>query len=122
MSRAIRAIQGELGNTGGRLTGLQLDLSDLPTIRHAAEEFLAKEDRLDVLVHNAGVMTPPAGSTTKLVGRWLSFERDACPLSIHNPGIRFRDGHQLSRSVPLQPLLGRDLETDSGCTTFRPTQ
>ncbi|TEA12220.1 putative oxidoreductase [Colletotrichum sidae] len=46
----------------GRLESLSLDLADLSTIKPAAEEFLARELRLDVLVHNAGVMMPPKGS------------------------------------------------------------
>lgn len=50
-----------------------IDLSDLATVKPAAEAFLASESRLDVLVHNAAVMTPPAGSKDKMV---LSL---ACP-------------------------------------------
>jgi retinol dehydrogenase-12 len=41
---------------------LQIDLSDLRSIKPAAERFIAKEDRLDVLTNNAGVMFPPKGS------------------------------------------------------------
>jgi retinol dehydrogenase 12 len=44
---------------------LRLDLDDLTTIKKSAEEFLAKETRLDVLWNNAGVMIPPQGSKTK---------------------------------------------------------
>jgi retinol dehydrogenase 12 len=40
-------------------------LDDLTTIKASAEEFLAKETRLDVLWNNAGVMLPPQGSKTK---------------------------------------------------------
>jgi retinol dehydrogenase 12 len=46
---------------------LILDLADFPTIKKAVNEFLQTEDRLDVLVHNAGLMTPPAESKNKLV-------------------------------------------------------
>lgn len=53
--------------------GLNLDLADLKSIPKAAQEFLSKEDRLDVLVHNAGLMTPPAGSKTELVSSLTSF-------------------------------------------------
>lgn len=49
----------------GRLIFLKLELDDLTTIKASAEEFLAKEDRLDVLWNNAGVMIPPEGSKTK---------------------------------------------------------
>lgn len=41
---------------------LKLDLSDLSTIAGAAAEFQAREQRLDVLTNNAGVMMPPPGS------------------------------------------------------------
>jgi len=49
----------------GVLRFLKLDLNDLEGIKPSAEEFLAKEKRLDVLFNNAGVMVPPKGSTTK---------------------------------------------------------
>ncbi|RDL36357.1 Uncharacterized protein BP5553_05709 [Venustampulla echinocandica] len=51
---------------GGKLESMVVDLSDLKTVKYAAEEFLKKETRLDVLVHNAAVMTPPAGSKDSL--------------------------------------------------------
>jgi retinol dehydrogenase 12 len=44
---------------------LSLDLNDLTTIKASATEFLQKEERLDVLWNNAGVMIPPQGSVTK---------------------------------------------------------
>jgi NAD(P)-dependent dehydrogenase (short-subunit alcohol dehydrogenase family) len=36
---------------------LHLDLESLENVRTAAETFLRKEDRLDILICNAGVMT-----------------------------------------------------------------
>lgn len=44
---------------------LRLDLDDLTTIKASAQEFLSKEEKLNVLWNNAGVMTPPQGSKTK---------------------------------------------------------
>ncbi|KAK9322289.1 hypothetical protein V1517DRAFT_291846 [Lipomyces orientalis] len=49
----------------GSLEFLYLDLSDLTTIKPAAQELLSKVDRLDVVWYNAGVMVPPVGSKTK---------------------------------------------------------
>ena len=51
--------------SNGELVYLHLDLDDLSTIKKSAEEFLSKENKLDVLWNNAGVMVPPQGSKTK---------------------------------------------------------
>ncbi|MCJ1410997.1 hypothetical protein MMC19_005085 [Ptychographa xylographoides] len=62
---AISHIESSSTPSKGKLVPLLLDLADLSTIKRSAEEFLAKEERLDVLVHNAGVMKPARGSKTK---------------------------------------------------------
>lgn len=59
--------KGGKGGGKGKLESMVIDLSDLGTVKGAVEGFLAREERLDVLVHNAAVMTPPAGSKDKLV-------------------------------------------------------
>ncbi|KAL4938025.1 hypothetical protein BDV06DRAFT_201845 [Aspergillus oleicola] len=51
-------------NSKGQLEALSLNLSDLSTIRKSADEFLAKESKLNVLWNNAGVMFPPEGAKT----------------------------------------------------------
>ncbi|KAI0480980.1 hypothetical protein GGR56DRAFT_628401 [Xylariaceae sp. FL0804] len=61
---AIRSIKGACPSSTGRLEFLHLDLGDLSTIKKSAEAFLAREERLDVLFNNAGVMMPPKGSKT----------------------------------------------------------
>lgn len=58
--------KGGVGNNG-KLEPMVIDLADLGTVKGAVEGFLAKEGRLDVLFHNAGVMTPPTGSKSKNV-------------------------------------------------------
>ncbi|KAE9376138.1 putative short-chain dehydrogenase [Stipitochalara longipes BDJ] len=49
----------------GKLKIMVIDLADLGTVKGAVDEFLRQETRLDVLVNNAGVMLPPAGSKGK---------------------------------------------------------
>lgn len=65
IASAIQSIQSEFPDSTGRLESLSVDLSNLRTIAPAASEFLGKESRLDGLVLNAGVMTPPEGSKTQ---------------------------------------------------------
>ncbi|KAK0618314.1 hypothetical protein B0T17DRAFT_656440 [Bombardia bombarda] len=59
---AIAAIKAASPASAGTLAFLALDLSDLSTIKPAVQSFAAQQQRLDVLVNNAGVMFPPAGS------------------------------------------------------------
>lgn len=61
-STAIANLKAAHPGSKGRLEFLSVDLQDLTTIKPAADAFLAKESRLDVLTNNAGVMTPPKGS------------------------------------------------------------
>ncbi|KAI8311987.1 hypothetical protein K4K61_011203 [Colletotrichum sp. SAR11_59] len=62
IATAIKELESLYPSSQGRLESLVLDLSDLTTIKPAADSFLAEETRLDVLVHNAGVMMPPKDS------------------------------------------------------------
>ncbi|XP_014558375.1 hypothetical protein COCVIDRAFT_14490 [Bipolaris victoriae FI3] len=62
---AISWIKERHPNATGQLHFLKLDLNDLRGIKSSAEEFLSKEQRLDVLFNNAGVMMPPQGSKTE---------------------------------------------------------
>ena len=59
---AIEEIKKAHPSSDGRIEFLMVDLSDLTTIKGSAEDFLKREQRLDVLTNNAGVMNPPAGS------------------------------------------------------------
>ncbi|KAI0109793.1 NAD(P)-binding protein [Daldinia grandis] len=60
--KAISGIKDASPSSSGRVDFLSLDLADLKTIKPAVESFTAQEQRLDVLVNNAGVMFPPKGS------------------------------------------------------------
>jgi NAD(P)-dependent dehydrogenase (short-subunit alcohol dehydrogenase family) len=62
---AIESIKAAFPNSKGEAIFLHLDLDDLTTIKASANEFLSKEDKLNVLWNNAGVMVPPQGSKTK---------------------------------------------------------
>ncbi|EKG19936.1 Short-chain dehydrogenase/reductase SDR [Macrophomina phaseolina MS6] len=63
-STAISQIKAAYPSSTGHLKPVVVDLSQLSSVRAAAEAFAAAEPRLDVLFLNAGVMTPPAGSKT----------------------------------------------------------
>ncbi|KAJ7714900.1 NAD-P-binding protein [Mycena metata] len=58
---AIKRLEAETRKTA---IFLQLDLADLPSVRRAAETFLAQEARLDILFNNGGVMISPTEQLT----------------------------------------------------------
>ncbi len=64
---AIEMIKQAHPAARGQLKPLAVDLADLQTVKPAVASFLSQEGRLDVLVHNAGVMMPPEGSKSKQV-------------------------------------------------------
>lgn len=59
--QAITKIKEEIPNA--KIDLMILDLSDSASIKHFAEEFKEKYQQLDVLLNNAGIMTPPYTST-----------------------------------------------------------
>ncbi|KIJ62658.1 hypothetical protein HYDPIDRAFT_94215 [Hydnomerulius pinastri MD-312] len=63
-SKSESAIQELKASTGKEAVFLKLDLGNLKAVKAAAEEFLSKETRLDVLINNAGVMFPPVKEVT----------------------------------------------------------
>jgi NAD(P)-dependent dehydrogenase (short-subunit alcohol dehydrogenase family) len=54
---AVRQITHE--NPAGQAVLMQLDLSDLASVRRFASEFAKRYDRLDLLINNAGIMATP---------------------------------------------------------------
>ncbi|KAH7911147.1 hypothetical protein BJ138DRAFT_1113470 [Hygrophoropsis aurantiaca] len=58
-SKGEAALKELKDRTGKDAHLLKLNLANLKSVKSAAEEFLSKETRLDVLFNNAGVMTPP---------------------------------------------------------------
>ena len=61
----------DVSNLSGSVEIMELDLASLASVRRFAEAFLAKYDRLDGLVNNAGVMHTGEGKTED------GFEKDA---------------------------------------------
>ena len=59
---AIKDIQTAVPNCPP-LTFIQCDLTSLPSVQNAAEQFVRKEKRLDILILNAGIMATPPGTT-----------------------------------------------------------
>jgi len=58
---AVRRIQ--ITHRGSQVEAQLLDLGSLKSVREAAAAILARHDRLDLLINNAGVMVPPYGKT-----------------------------------------------------------
>ena len=50
-------------NGKGQLESAILDLSDLDSVKHFAEEFIQKHNQLHILINNAGVSMPPESKT-----------------------------------------------------------
>lgn len=59
--KALQAIQNVHPNA--KLQLMRLDLSELASIHHFAEEFRQNHHRLSILINNAGVMMPPYSRT-----------------------------------------------------------
>ncbi|KAI1337574.1 hypothetical protein F5Y15DRAFT_417717 [Xylariaceae sp. FL0016] len=61
--KAIASIKEASPGSNGQIRFLYLDLADLSTIKPSVESFTSREQRLHVLVKNAGLMYPSQGST-----------------------------------------------------------
>jgi NAD(P)-dependent dehydrogenase (short-subunit alcohol dehydrogenase family) len=62
--KGLAAIQEiKATNPSAHIKFIQCDLADLSSVQAAAQEFTSKEQRLDILILNAGVMAVPAATT-----------------------------------------------------------
>jgi len=93
-SRALAAIEemktrDEAIKKADNVKFLKLDLADLKSCREAANAILEKEDRLDILINNAGIMATPYEITAD------GFE------------LQFQSNHlgHFAFTIPLLPLL-----------------
>jgi NAD(P)-dependent dehydrogenase (short-subunit alcohol dehydrogenase family) len=50
---------------GAKVDVIQLDLSDLESVRQFSDAIRSKYSRLDLLINNAGIMVPPYGKTAQ---------------------------------------------------------
>jgi NAD(P)-dependent dehydrogenase (short-subunit alcohol dehydrogenase family) len=64
-AKAAESISDLKAATGHEALFLQLDLSDLQSVKESARTFAEKEKELHVLINNAGVMMPPVEQLTK---------------------------------------------------------
>jgi NAD(P)-dependent dehydrogenase (short-subunit alcohol dehydrogenase family) len=55
--RAAESIKSQYN--GAKIEVMEIELSDLESVKHFAESFALKYKRLDILINNAGVMVPP---------------------------------------------------------------
>lgn len=65
LQKANTAAQSIGQTRGGSVSVLHLDLSDLNSVKQAAETFKQDHTKLDLLINNAGVMVPPASKTAQ---------------------------------------------------------
>lgn len=64
LSKANEALKGHLQTDGGNIELLHCDMNSLSSVRKCADEFLSKTDnKLNLLVNNAGIMMTPEGRT-----------------------------------------------------------
>ena len=59
---SIKDIQSQIPDCPP-ISFIQCDLTSLPSVQKAAREFVSQEERLDILILNAGIMATPPGTT-----------------------------------------------------------
>ncbi|KAK7018166.1 short-chain dehydrogenase/reductase family protein [Favolaschia claudopus] len=63
-TKAASALASLKQETGKDAVFIEMDLADLKSVRRAAEEFLGREERLDLMWNNAGLMACPTEMLT----------------------------------------------------------
>lgn len=58
-TKAEKAVQNLRGEISGSVTSVELDLSNLTSVRHAAKELHQRFTKIDALINNAGIMQVP---------------------------------------------------------------
>src|SRR5271170_149647 len=61
---ATAEVRKDAAAGGGSFELVELDLASLKSVRASADQLLAKGERFDVVIANAGVMATPFGHTT----------------------------------------------------------
>lgn len=93
--RSVALAKDLAAETGGTVTGVTCDVSDLASLRRFTGRFLSDHDRLDVLVNNAGSMPPERTETadgveltfaTHVLGPFVLIDRLAPLLEAAGPG------------------------------------
>ena len=117
---AMKGINERIPGHTDSIKYLELDLTSLASVKKAAEMFLAENERLDILMNNAGIMASPPGLTkegyeiqfgTNHVGHFLLTKElmpilkktaasSADPVRIINVSS---EGHKLARGKGFNP-------------------
>ena len=114
LGRTRAEITAESGNEA--ITTVVADMSSLESVRAAADEILAREPRLDVLVDNAGAMFAERGETaegfertfaTMVLGPFVLVSRLAPRLAESLDGriVAVTSGGMYTQSLPLDDLM-----------------
>ncbi|KAF2093504.1 putative short-chain dehydrogenase [Rhizodiscina lignyota] len=61
--KVVDEIMEKAGKNGQQIELIEMDNESLESVRKAAQEFLSKSDKLNILIANAGVMATPEGRT-----------------------------------------------------------
>ena len=84
---AVKDISAAVPNASDFVEYLELDLASLSSTKRAAETFLAHNDRLDILMNNAGIMAVPPALTENEFEIQFGTNHVVSPSPSHSPSI-----------------------------------